>query len=101
MEKFKMDSICYGRGVRQIKNCAFSTKDTSDKFVSKKNKGNSSNQKLSVLSNKIVDALFDAHEYGFNIFHGVKGKNEYFLGTFDRGSVSGPNYIGIILKVIS
>ena len=98
MEKFKMDSICYGRGVRQIKNCAFSTKDTSDKFVSKKNKGNSSNQKLSVLSNKIVDALFDAHEYGFNIFHGVKGKNEYFLGTFDRGSVSGPNYIGIILK---
>lgn len=98
MEKFKMDSICYGRGVRQIKNCAFSTKDTSDKYVSKKNKGNSSNQKLSVLSNKIVDALFDAHEYGYNIFHGVKGKNEYFLGTFDKGSVSGPNYIGIVLK---
>lgn len=39
MEKFKMDSICYGRGVRQIKNCAFSTKDTSDKYVSKKIRG--------------------------------------------------------------
>ena len=98
LKTFRMDSVCYGRGVRRIANCAYEQKDTSEKYVSKKNKGTSTGQKLSVLSNKIVEALFAAEGYGYNIFHGKKGKDDYFLGCFDSGQVKGPNYVGVIVK---
>lgn len=98
MEKFNINSAAYSRGVRSIANCAFQPKDTKEKFVSKRNLGNSNKIKVSILSDKIVKALFESKEYAYNIFHGKKGDTDYFLGTFDVGSVTGPNYIALEMK---
>lgn len=79
---------------KRIPKTAFSAQAKSDKFYSKNAQVNlTTGTKVSCLADKIVTAIVDSQELNFDIFHGKNGQKNFYLGCFDKGSVSGPNYI--------